>query len=338
MKLLMVSTDANILKEGSDVRARQIEYAKKYDEVHIIVFTIGHKDSKEALQIGNSIFVYPTHSQSKILCVKDAIHIGAKIIKDVGISLADLITTQDPFLTGIVGARLKKKFSIPLEMQIHTDIGSPYFASENIKNKIFLRLAKKNILYADHIRVVSERIREFLISHFKFPISKIEVRPIAVDFEKIKNAPITVNLHKKYSQFKKIILIASRLTKEKDIPTAIGAFALLRKSAPDVGLLIVGSGPELSNLLALTYKLNLRNSVIFEPWADQPTLFSYYKTADVFLSTSLYEGYGMSMAEANAAGCPIVATDAGIAPKIARHICPVGDVVGIASAIEQIIR
>ncbi|HUD04018.1 MAG TPA: glycosyltransferase, partial [Candidatus Paceibacterota bacterium] len=63
-----------------------------------------------------------------------------------------------------------------------------------------------------------------------------------------------------------------------------------------------------------------------------------YKTADIFLSTSLYEGYGMSMAEANVAECPIIATDAGIAPKIARHLCPVGDVVCLASAIERIIR
>jgi len=340
MKLLMISTDGNILNEGSGVQMRQIEYAKKYDEVHIIVFTMGHRDPKEMIQITGNLFVHPTHSQSKISCIKDAIHIGREIIKNARFSTADMITTQDPFLTGVVGKRLKKKFNIPLEIQIHTDIGSPYFASESLKNKIFLYLAKKNIPYADHIRVVSERIRRFLIEGklIRVPELKIEVRPIMIDTEKIKNMSITVDVHKKYPQFRKIILMASRLTKEKDIVTAIKAFAQVHKNISDTGLIIVGSGPELENLQLTTNNLQLQDDVIFEPWIEQTTLFSYYKTADIFLSTSLYEGYGMSMAEADAAGCPIVATDAGIAPKIARHLCSVGDVVCIANAIEGITR
>ena len=34
----MISTDRLIFDEKSDVRARQIEYAKDYDEVHIVIF------------------------------------------------------------------------------------------------------------------------------------------------------------------------------------------------------------------------------------------------------------------------------------------------------------
>ena len=34
----MISTDRKIFEEGSAVRVRQIEYAKEYEEVHIIVF------------------------------------------------------------------------------------------------------------------------------------------------------------------------------------------------------------------------------------------------------------------------------------------------------------
>ena len=62
-------------------------------------------------------------------------------------------------------------------------------------------------------------------------------------------------------------------------------------------------------------------------------IFSYYKTADVFLSTSLYEGYGMSMVEAYTANCSIVSTDAGIAAELTGNVCAVGDIVCIADAI-----
>ena len=43
---------------------------------------------------------------------------------------------------------------------------------------------------------------------------------------------------------------------------------------------------------------------------------SYYKTADLFLAASLYEGYGMALVEAQAADCPIISTDVGVAREI----------------------
>ena len=65
---------------------------------------------------------------------------------------------------------------------------------------------------------------------------------------------------------------------------------------PDIGLIIVGSGPEegLLKLKARTYGIGAQ--VIFEGWQDD--LASYYKTADLFVLTSNYEGYGMSVVEA----------------------------------------
>ena len=61
-------------------------------------------------------------------------------------------------------------------------------------------------------------------------------------------------------------------------------------------LLIVGDGSELTKLKAISHKL--KANVIFSPWADD--LPSYYKTADLFLLTSNYEGYGRTVVEATA--------------------------------------
>ena len=132
--------------------------------------------------------------------------------------------------------------------------------------------------------------------------------------------------------------MTTRLTREKNISLAIKVVAdLVRNSGNSassestnsgIGLVVVGDGPEKKSLVALVDKLwtnkNVVN-VVFEPWQDPETLFSYYKTADLFLSTSWYEGYGLSIAEAASASLPIVATDAGIAKELTDFVCLPGD-------------
>ncbi|TSC67769.1 MAG: hypothetical protein CEO19_38, partial [Parcubacteria group bacterium Gr01-1014_73] len=120
-KLLMISTDRKIFKEGSAVRVRMVEYGKIYNELHIIIFA----KKKFTTQISKNVWIYPTNSLAKFFYVFDAIKIGKKILHSEGYK----ITCQDPFECGFVGWRLARKFKIPLELQIHTDIGSPYFTS-----------------------------------------------------------------------------------------------------------------------------------------------------------------------------------------------------------------
>jgi len=150
--------------------------------------------------------------------------------------------------------------------------------------------------------------------------SKISVRPIAVDVQWIKNAPITVDLHKKYPQFDQIILIASRLEPEKNIQLAINAMAEVVQKLSKAGLVIIGNGSQKEKLESLAKNLNISTNVAFESWADPQTLASYYKTADIYLNTSFFEGYGMTFVEAQAAGCKIVSTDVGVAREMGATI------------------
>jgi glycosyltransferase involved in cell wall biosynthesis len=235
------------------------------------------------------------------------------------------ITCQDASLTAMVGVSLKRRSNgktsnaVTLEIQVHEDIGSPNY-SFNWTNKIRRFLALNYLPKADHIRVVSNRIKEFLIERLGPPAggedSKIEVRPIAVDTEAIKNAPIiaSANLHKKYPQFDKVVLMAGRLEPEKNVELAIKTWPLVIEKHPKAGLIIVGDGSLKSRLerQAKGLKASAGEAIIFESWVDKPTLISYYKTADLFLNTSLFEGYGMALIEANAAKCKIVSTDVGI--------------------------
>jgi len=314
-RLLMISTDRKIFEQDSTVRARQIEYAKEWDEVHIIVFSKKNSNIKETV-ISKNCWAYSTQSWSKFVYPFDAMRFGRFIIEKRGITE---ITCQDASLTAMAGISLKKQFNIPLEIQVHEDIGSPYF-TYNISNKIRKSLALSHLLKADRIRVVSNRIRDYLIEKIGIDKNNIIVKPIAIDEEKIRNASIIggADLHKKYIQFEKIVLMASRLEKEKNIDLAIEAFAKVVEKIPKAGLVIMGSGSQKDKLENLVKKSGLEKSVVFEGWQDNP--FSYYKTCDCFLVTSRFEGYGLTLAEVKVANDKgvgiIVSTDVGIAKEI----------------------
>jgi glycosyltransferase involved in cell wall biosynthesis len=307
-----------MFEPGSDVARRQIELAKNLQELHIIVFDkIKNQKyqikgvSQNEMVLAPNCWVYSTRSFSKFLYPLDAARLGRFLVKRRGITD---ITCQDASLTAMAGVSLKKQFNVPLEIQVHEDIGSPKYAS-SIMRRIRKSMALSHLPKADKIRVVSERIKSYLVGTLGIDASKITVKPIAVDTYWIRSAPISVDIHAKYPQFKMIVLMASRLEPEKDIQLAIHSFKKVTEKIPKAGLVIVGSGSQRGKLEAVAQQLDLGEHVIFEPWADKPTLASYYKTADLFLVTSLFEGYGLTFVEAQAAGCPIISTDVGVAKE-----------------------
>ncbi len=306
MKILMISSDRNILKDESESRLRMIEYGKLTKEMHIIVF---NRKPDIANQNFGNIHLYPTNSLSRWFYIRDAIKIGKKILTSGG---QWLISAQDPFECGLAGWRLKKRLDILLQLQIHTDFLSPYFKKGLLLNWFRVLIAKFLILRADCIRVVSERIKKSLLFTFHTLSSKIFVLSIFVDIEKIKKATVKTDLHKKYPQLDFIILMASRLTAEKNIGLAIEAMKKVVKIYPKTGLIIVGDGPKEKNLKACSSKI--KANVIFESWTED--LASYYKTADLFLLTSNYEGYGRTVVEAMAGGCPVIMTNVGLAGEV----------------------
>jgi glycosyltransferase involved in cell wall biosynthesis len=354
MKVLMLSTDENILREGTEARGRMTEYSGLFDELHVVVLAAANTQYPISnIQKDGKLFLYPTNSRNKLLALLDAYRIGKKIFLDnevrlprpaIGGSRNDslnsgwAISAQDPFELGLVGYLLKKKFNAPLQLQVHTDFLSPYFWHESWKNKIRVLLAKWLLPKANGMRVVSERIGQSLKA-ISYKLEAVNVLPIFVDIEKIKNLPIKTNLREKYPQFDFIILMASRLSREKNIGMAIDAMSGIIERYPKTGLIIVGSGPALHSLEAISYKL--KANILIEPWTDD--LASYYKTADLFLLTSFYEGYGRTIIEAMAAGLPVVMSDVGVAGDLVKdgengYVVDSGDKRGLIERIVKLIE
>lgn len=109
------------------------------------------------------------------------------------------------------------------------------------------------------------------------------------------------------------VVMLSRLAPGKRIDHAVRAFAVVRESVPTSTLDIYGEGSEHDALHRLIDELGLDAHVVLRGLTSDPG--HELDAASVFLSTSAFEGQGLSIAEALVHGCPVVAYDVRYGPR-----------------------
>ncbi len=133
-----------------------------------------------------------------------------------------------------------------------------------------------------------------------------------------------------------VILSVGRLTKAKDHPTLIRAFARVRREH-SARLMILGEGEDRPKLEALIRELDLEEDVSLPGFVDNP--YAYMARASVFVLSSAWEGLPSVLIEAMAVGTPVVSTDCPSGPAEILEggqwgrLVPVGDVEEMAAAI-----
>lgn len=138
-----------------------------------------------------------------------------------------------------------------------------------------------------------------------------------------------------------IILAVGRLTKAKDYPTLLRAFALICKKKK-THLVILGEGEERKNLENLVNKLNLLENIAFLGFQKNP--YKYMGKASIFVLSSKREGFPNVLVEAMACGIPVVSTDCQSGPnEIIKNgengiLVPVSDEKSLAEAILQVLN
>lgn len=334
LHVLMISTDRNIFREGSDANTRMKEYAALTRELHIIVFAKKSLGLKE-IEIAPNARAYPTNSWSRFLYITDAYFLVKRLFlpsMERAVPEVSLITAQDPFETGLSGLFIARMLRRPLHLQVHTDLFAPAFHKNSFLNALRVRMAKFLFRRRADIRVVSRRIKSSIFNKMKFAVNRsprVTVLPVFVDTEKFINTPPSFDLHQEYPGFGLIVLVVARLEKEKNVLGAIRLVEKVNKDKSDVSvaLVIVGSGSEESMLRNYVKRAGMDDRVFFHGW--QGDTVSYYKTADILLVTSLYEGYPLMFIEAAASGCPILTPDIGSASDTLFQwnaiICKEGD-------------
>lgn len=350
MKVVLIGSDRKLFEQGSAVQKRTLLYGSRVESLSIIVLSLrSHNLPIEPTIIAPNITLYATNSLSRIQYILDAYKAGSKLLKKLITDSAAknesalLISAQDPFESGLVAYVLSRLYKIRLHIQIHTDFLSNEFARESILNRVRVFMSKIILPYAHGIRTVSERINSSIRVARIVTMSQPVVLPIYVPREEIEKKLLEPVQGPKFSKsITNYVLMVSRLEREKNIAIGIEAFAKMLERLPKdrtqgLGLVIVGDGRYRGQLEVLVEEKKLSSRVEFVGW--QNDLSSYYRCASVFLQTSLYEGYGLTLAEAALYSCPIVTTDVGIAghilaQKISAIIAPVNDIEKLSAGLE----
>ncbi len=296
--VLTIGTELAVLSPDSPVRKRIFSYGTYFKAMHVVLMSgiTGQADVHE----GN-ISVYPTNSSNKIARYFDALRMG-KEVKGI-----DIVSSQDPFETGLIAWLIARHHRAPLHVQVHTDFLAPQYSAHSIINRLRVIIAGFVIRRAARVRVVSREVADSVTRAYG-PRIPLSVLPIYIDLERFRTAKIDDTMSSRFMNFPKRALVVSRLEPEKNIALAVRAF---KESAPeDACLIILGDGSEYTLLERMVTKLVLDTRVFFEGFKDPAP---YYALCDIVLVPSVYEGYGQVIIEALAAGKPVLSTDVGIA-------------------------
>lgn len=199
--------------------------------------------------------------------------------------------------------------------------------------KIFIKLTHS---FASGVIAVSKGVRDDLlkISNLGNKI-KVIYNPAAIGIPYYRESKsVRIKLWGAKQQYN--VLSVAELKEEKDHETLIKSFYLLPKDL-NVKLIILGDGGCRKDLQSLIKTLKLLDKVELPGFVRDP--YPWYRSADLFVLSSKWEGFGNVIVEALECGVPVVSTDCPTGPReILDHgrygdLVPVGDPVEMSNAI-----
>lgn len=308
----MISFDPPLASapEG-DARKRHLEYASLAGKLTVI--TTSPSGLPAEIPASEALTILPTNTRSALRFVPAALAAAGRIS-----GKPDLIVTQDMFLTGLVGRRLKQRFNVPLLVQEHSFVlNNPAWVAEHpLRNRGLLLLAHQVLRSADYVRAVASPSRADLQA-LGFPEDRIAILPLATasaDFASPVDPAVLAEYRARLGipEGAPVVLWVGRPVPVKRIPLLLAVFAKIAAQIPEAYFLMIGDFQESAASInaaaassGISEKLKLFGPVLLE---DLPP---FYQLANVYLLSSSYEGVPRVLGEAASAGLPLVATGAG---------------------------
>jgi len=207
------------------------------------------------------------------------------------------------------------------------------------RQRMVLPLVKRFYPWADYIIGNSQGVADDLVKVTGLPRKRIHIlyNPVMTPEAREKaRAPLN---HPWFEAGQPPVLLAvGRLTRQKDFPVLLQAFAQVRQTWP-ARLIILGEGPDRSSLEALVNQLGVEHDVSLPGFVTNP--YAYMSRASLFVLSSRWEGLPTVLIEALYCGSPVVSTDCPSGPReILRdgqygQLVPVGEADALARAIER---
>lgn len=231
--------------------------------------------------------------------------------------------------------RAARKAGVPVV--VHTEHGKNYASRR--RTRWLGRLAGR---YAQRFFCVSRDIAEELRACRIVPKTKIAVAPNGIDIGRFRNPAAGIETRRELGipPSAPVIGAIGRLTEIKRHDLLIRAFARLKLRSTDARLMLVGDGPERSELGQLAAELAPPGCVHFVGYQSTPERF--LQAMDVLAMSSRSEGMPLAVLEAWAAGVPVVASRVGGIPELIADertglLTEFGDIEGLADALERLL-
>lgn len=207
--------------------------------------------------------------------------------------------------------------SVPNMVTVY-DLSFMHFPERYKSSKrIYLQTqTKRSCRSAKHVVTISQSAAEDIHTLFGIPKEKIDVIYPGVH-EKFQPLPIAdVETFKQQNKLHHpFILHVGTLQPRKNIPLLIDAFAQLQHPTAEL-ILVGGKGWLYDEIFAKVQAYNLEDRVRFTGYVPEEDVPYWYNSADVLAFPSIYEGFGMPVAQAMACGTPVVASNSSSLPEV----------------------
>lgn len=224
----------------------------------------------------------------------------------------NIIHVANPFMAGLRGIAYARWLEIPLLMSFHTHVMNmaKFYDLGFLENPLWA-LHRYFYQKADFRVATSKRIQQELIDH-RFGETGLWRR--GVNPEVFSPKHYDPEVRRKFvgdDENKILLLFVGRLAPEKQIEQ----IKAVLDAVPNTHLLIIGDGPYRETL----EEVYRGSAVTFAGYLSGQDLSAAYCAADVFVFPSAIETFGLVVAEAMAAGLPVVTTRVGGIPEIITH-------------------
>lgn len=277
---------------------------------------------KEQIRRGLTVVVIPLKGKPEL--VSDFEKVGATV---------DLSLINKPFLPQVF-LFVKKFNEKKLILHAHlpraeliaslTSMRNSFFVSRhnaemffpNANKTLSRYLSRFVILRARRIIAISFAVRDFnLASGEARSLRKFEVIHYGIENSSSLSEREKISVSREtIPRLEFNIGTIARIDKQKDFPTLLTTFKMISERFPDARFSIVGDGPLLKEMRQLSRELEIDHLVTWHGRISE--IDDYLKSLDLFILTSVYEGFGLVLLEAMRNSVPVVASRNSAIPEV----------------------
>ena len=212
--------------------------------------------------------------------------------------------------------------------------------------KKYSRMVRRNAGIAKKVLASSESTGRDIIEFFGTAPEKVEVVHLAAGpiFKKLGSKEINRAIISKSGISRPYILSVGTVEPRKDFVTLIKAYNMFREKNPGFShrLAIAGRTGWKSEATYHEHGLSpFRDDIIFTGRISDPGLVQLYNQADIFVYTSLFEGFGFPPLEAMSCGIPVICSDSSSIKEVVGNagiLVEPGDTGGFADNIIKVVN